>query len=379
MNRDSQQQNLNKKRKDSSQPPIEDAQPPKKKKQGRRKIKIEFIEDKSRRQITFSKRKAGIMKKAYELTTLTGTQALLLIASETGHVYTFATPKLQPFVTRQDGKALIQRCLNSPDPGPLPDEQNYGNQSASSSSTNIPVGGSSNTAAADDGVPQIPPFVESSLVIMVGKTIPVVQGFTASNFKDLSAIAMRWSQQLSLPICCLAGGYPSVTHEFFRSPNDRVNAEVVLGIKVAEVDYTSPNQPYFSLEKLHAALENSSKQLIDDIWREVSTKHYVVDSSNAEKSWKPLDYNSYKPDLLQIPDSLYVVSTYPNAFVNVVFGVRKQGANGKGNQVVGISCHQPESHVCKLDIDERSHQQRVQLMGGVEGVPYYHLLPELFK
>ena len=39
--------------------------PPKKgdKKAGRRKIKIEFIQDKSRRHITFSKRKAGIMKK----------------------------------------------------------------------------------------------------------------------------------------------------------------------------------------------------------------------------------------------------------------------------------------------------------------------------
>jgi hypothetical protein len=33
------------------------------KKAGRRKIKIEFIQDKSRRHITFSKRKAGIMKK----------------------------------------------------------------------------------------------------------------------------------------------------------------------------------------------------------------------------------------------------------------------------------------------------------------------------
>ena len=32
-------------------------------KSGRRKINIEFIEDKSRRHITFSKRKAGIMKK----------------------------------------------------------------------------------------------------------------------------------------------------------------------------------------------------------------------------------------------------------------------------------------------------------------------------
>jgi len=75
---------------------------------GRRKINIEFIGDKSRRHITFSKRKAGIMKKAYELSTLTGTQVLLLVASETGHVYTFATPKLQPLITKTEGKNLIQ-------------------------------------------------------------------------------------------------------------------------------------------------------------------------------------------------------------------------------------------------------------------------------
>lgn len=85
------------------------------KRSGRRKIKIEYIEDKSRRHITFSKRKAGIMKKAYELSTLTGTQVLLLVASETGHVYTFATPKLQPLITKPEGKNLIQTCLNAPD------------------------------------------------------------------------------------------------------------------------------------------------------------------------------------------------------------------------------------------------------------------------
>jgi hypothetical protein len=47
------------------------------------------------------------------LSTLTGTQVLLLIASETGHVYSFATPKLQPMITHRDGKAMIQACLNS--------------------------------------------------------------------------------------------------------------------------------------------------------------------------------------------------------------------------------------------------------------------------
>ena len=43
---------------------------------------------------------------------------MLLVASETGHVYTFATRKLQPMITSDSGKALIQTCLNSPDPPP---------------------------------------------------------------------------------------------------------------------------------------------------------------------------------------------------------------------------------------------------------------------
>lgn len=46
---------------------------------------------------------------------------LLLVASETGHVYTFATRKLQPMITSETGKALIQTCLNSPDSPPRSD------------------------------------------------------------------------------------------------------------------------------------------------------------------------------------------------------------------------------------------------------------------
>lgn len=40
---------------------------------------------------------------------------LLLVVSETGLVYTFTTPKLQPLVTKPEGKNLIQSCLNAPD------------------------------------------------------------------------------------------------------------------------------------------------------------------------------------------------------------------------------------------------------------------------
>ncbi|KIK03363.1 hypothetical protein K443DRAFT_676848 [Laccaria amethystina LaAM-08-1] len=103
----------------------EDDKPKSDKKAGRRKIKIEFIQDKSRRHITFSKRKAGIMKKAYELSTLTGTQVLLLVVSETGLVYTFTTAKLQPLVTQPEGKNLIQACLNAPH-GSLPSNMPVG-------------------------------------------------------------------------------------------------------------------------------------------------------------------------------------------------------------------------------------------------------------
>lgn len=44
------------------------------------------------------------------MSVLTGTQVLLLVVSETGLVYTFTTPKLQPLVTKAEGKNLIQVC-----------------------------------------------------------------------------------------------------------------------------------------------------------------------------------------------------------------------------------------------------------------------------
>ncbi|OAG33454.1 hypothetical protein NEIG_01952 [Nematocida sp. ERTm5] len=79
---------------------------------GRKKIRMDFIKDKGRRGVTFSKRKKGIMKKAYELNVLTKCEILLVVASETGHVYTFATPKLQPIIKQHEN--LIQQYLNTP-------------------------------------------------------------------------------------------------------------------------------------------------------------------------------------------------------------------------------------------------------------------------
>jgi hypothetical protein len=84
-----------------------------KKTRGRVKIDIEFMKDKQKRCTTFSKRKSGLMKKSYELATLTGSQVMVLVASETGHVYTYATKKFQPVLNSTPGRKLIQTCLAS--------------------------------------------------------------------------------------------------------------------------------------------------------------------------------------------------------------------------------------------------------------------------
>lgn len=80
----------------------------------RRKIQIEYIEKTDKRHITFSKRKAGIMKKAYELSTLTGTQVLLLVVSDSGRVYTYTTDKFKPLVEEPEGQRMIAACLVRP-------------------------------------------------------------------------------------------------------------------------------------------------------------------------------------------------------------------------------------------------------------------------
>ncbi|GAA37388.2 serum response factor [Clonorchis sinensis] len=80
---------------------------------GKQKIPIKFIRERARRHSTFSKRKTGMMKKAVELAELTGAEVLLLIASETNHVYAYATKRLRGIIDLDCGKELIKACLSS--------------------------------------------------------------------------------------------------------------------------------------------------------------------------------------------------------------------------------------------------------------------------
>jgi len=80
----------------------------------KRKIKIEFIEDKTKRNVTFSKRKTGLLKKAFELSAMTESQILALVVSETGNVFSYATDDLLPLLNEEQFRTAIKSCLEAP-------------------------------------------------------------------------------------------------------------------------------------------------------------------------------------------------------------------------------------------------------------------------
>ncbi|KAI3513546.1 hypothetical protein L1887_20882 [Cichorium endivia] len=60
---------------------------------GRGKIEIKRIENTSNRQVTYSKRKNGIIKKAKEITVLCDAKVSLVINGSSGKMYEYCSPK----------------------------------------------------------------------------------------------------------------------------------------------------------------------------------------------------------------------------------------------------------------------------------------------
>ncbi|GLJ12109.1 hypothetical protein SUGI_0184490 [Cryptomeria japonica] len=60
---------------------------------GRGRIEVKKIEDKKSRVVTFCKRRAGLMKKAQELSVLCDAQVGLVIFSQTGKLSRFSSPR----------------------------------------------------------------------------------------------------------------------------------------------------------------------------------------------------------------------------------------------------------------------------------------------
>ncbi|KAL3647406.1 MADS-box protein agl42 [Castilleja foliolosa] len=59
----------------------------------RGKVEMKRIENASSRQVTFSKRRNGLLKKAYELSVLCDAEVALIIFSQKGRLYEFSSSK----------------------------------------------------------------------------------------------------------------------------------------------------------------------------------------------------------------------------------------------------------------------------------------------
>ncbi|XP_012489028.1 truncated transcription factor CAULIFLOWER A isoform X2 [Gossypium raimondii] len=70
------------------------------KEMGRGKVELKRIENPTNRQVTFSKRRNGLLKKAFELSILCDAEVALLIFSSSGKVYQFASHDMDRTVAK---------------------------------------------------------------------------------------------------------------------------------------------------------------------------------------------------------------------------------------------------------------------------------------
>ncbi|KAL6627731.1 hypothetical protein ACP70R_031457 [Stipagrostis hirtigluma subsp. patula] len=78
---------------------------------GRGKIPIERIDNRTNRQVTFSKRRSGLMKKARELAILCDADVGLMVFSCTGRLYEFAsTSSMKPIIERYQEAREESNC-----------------------------------------------------------------------------------------------------------------------------------------------------------------------------------------------------------------------------------------------------------------------------
>ncbi|PON41689.1 MADS-box transcription factor [Parasponia andersonii] len=67
--------------------------------QGRQKIEIKKLEKKSNKQVTFSKRRSGLFKKAGELSILCGSDVAVIVFSPNGKLFCFGHPSVDAVIS----------------------------------------------------------------------------------------------------------------------------------------------------------------------------------------------------------------------------------------------------------------------------------------
>ena len=73
-------------------------------KMGRKKIQITRISDERNRQVTFTKRKFGLMKKAYELSVLCDCEISVIIFNSHNKLFQYASTDMDKVLLKYTGK-----------------------------------------------------------------------------------------------------------------------------------------------------------------------------------------------------------------------------------------------------------------------------------
>ncbi|XP_061360079.1 truncated transcription factor CAULIFLOWER A-like isoform X2 [Gastrolobium bilobum] len=79
---------------------------------GRGRVQLKRIENKINRQVTFSKRKAGLLKKAHEISVLCDAEVALIVFSQKGKLFEYATDScMEKILERHERYAYAERQL----------------------------------------------------------------------------------------------------------------------------------------------------------------------------------------------------------------------------------------------------------------------------
>uniref|UniRef100_A0A453BQ72 MADS-box domain-containing protein n=1 Tax=Aegilops tauschii subsp. strangulata TaxID=200361 RepID=A0A453BQ72_AEGTS len=80
---------------------------------GRGKVQLKRIENKINRQVTFSKRRNGLLKKAHEISVLCDAEVAVIVFSPKGKLYEYATDS-----SMAPEKLLVGFAISGIDPSP---------------------------------------------------------------------------------------------------------------------------------------------------------------------------------------------------------------------------------------------------------------------
>ncbi|KAG7982637.1 hypothetical protein I3843_04G062900 [Carya illinoinensis] len=76
----------------------------------RGKIQMKRIENTTSRQVTFSKRRNGLLKKAFELSVLCEAEVAVIVFSQKGRLYEFSSSEYVSFITQSSISFLKYLC-----------------------------------------------------------------------------------------------------------------------------------------------------------------------------------------------------------------------------------------------------------------------------